>query len=513
MSATPPARTGSRTPAPPVRQQRQPATPEQPPSALAYRQPPVSLDSEQAVLGAAMISREAVDVLLADLLAEDFHLQAHQWIYEVIEELSRKGVPIDVLTVPEELRRRGQLDKIGGIAYINTLAESVPTAAHQAWYGAMVFEKWRYRGLIESAESIKQAAHDQQQSPDEIIAQAEADFRSQERATADASEIAIGAVMLAREVSMQSGEAPDYLPLGIRRVDELVKLMEGDLVIVAGRPSMGKTAIALKMAYQWVTQGISVAFFTLESSPEKMADRMIAAASDLPLKEIQGRRLTEDERRRHTETTEFLAMWPLVFVARSSMTVAGIRAKSLRLKREKGLKVVIIDQLSFIDATGKHDGNNSRYEQIVRDLGRLAKDLKLRVILLHQLSRAVETRPNKRPMLSDLRDSGSIEQDARVVLLLYRESYYQYLQRGQDEPDLGVLEIIQAKGSEIGTGMVRLQYDRSTQWIGEPEGRYAEDDIPPPHLTPDPQLVQQAMDMDDPFDEPAPPREEWTDRI
>lgn len=432
-------------------------------SCIPDRLPPQSLDAEQAVLGAAMISQAATDTLLADTQPGHFYIQAHERIWEAIEYLREKDLPVDVLTVPEELRRRGQLDQIGGIAYTNTLAESVPTAAHQKAYCHAVAEKWQLRDLLDVGQWIERAAYDQELTPGEIIEQAIARFAAQELNATEDDELTGEELFAERQQSIDDGAPPDYLPVKIEAIDRVVRVFTGDLVLVAGRPSMGKTAFMLKLTFQWLVQGIGVSVFTLEMKTQQIGDRMISLMSGIPLRNIQDKRLTEEEKYLHEQATAFLGALPVIFIHRSVMTVAAIRAKLIRHKKENGTRVVIIDQLSYLQAARRHNSKNDELGEIVRAVRAVGQDLGLRVFLLCQLSRKVEERQDKRPMLSDLRDSGNLEQDADGVLLLFRKNYYDYL--GKKEPSFGEMEVSAAKGRGMGTGFLKLTYDRDTQQI------------------------------------------------
>lgn len=442
---------------------------------LPDRLPPQSLDAEQAVLGAAMISQVATDTLLADTQPGHFYLQAHERIRKVIEYLREIDIPVDVLTVPEELRRRGELDQIGGVAYVNTLAESVPTAAHQKAYCRTVAEKWQLRDLLDIGQWIEQAAYDQEWTAEEIIAQTLARFEAQNHDNIADDELTGEALFEERQKSIDDKAPPDYLPVKIAAIDEVVRVFTGDLVLVAGRPSMGKTAFMLKLAFQWLVQGIGVSIFTLEMKPQQIGDRMISLMSGIPLRNIQDKRLNEEEKYLHEQATAFLGALPVIFVHRSLMTVAAIRAKLVHHKKDNGTRVVIIDQLSYLQAVRRHNNKNDELGEIVRAVRAVGQDLGLRVFLLCQLSRKVEERHDKRPMLSDLRDSGNLEQDADGVLLLFRKNYYDYL--GKKEPSFGEMEVFAAKGRGMGTGFLKLTYDRDTQQI-EPIGDtgYADED-------------------------------------
>lgn len=478
-----------------------------------HRLPPQSLDAEQAVLGAALISRDAIETLLSGLKPEDFYLDAHRRIYDVIFTLHCKDHAVDVLTVPEELRRRGQLDIIGGVAYINTLAESVPTAAHQAFYVEEVLRPARSRALIEEGQIMVRNAFDDF-SPDDIIAHASATFAGLERGLAGHDETSARELFRRRRAQQHDNSPPDYLPLRFPVVDDVMKVHSTDFVIVAARPSMGKTALMLAFVFKWACIGHHVDLFTLEMSEDQIADRMIAAMAEVPLTTILEKQLNAEEQELYDNAAIFLEELPISFHDRSSYTVREIRSTLMRNKREKDTKVAIIDQLSFLQASRDYGTDkNGEYAEIARDLKRVAKDLKVRTFLLHQLNREVEKRTNKRPLLSDLRASGAIEEDADIVLLAYRDNYYAYAARGEKEPAIGTMEVRQAKGRMSGDGLMKLQFNRDTQLITAlndygPD----EEDAPPAHLTPDPLLVQQALfDRDLPADYAN--HADWSSRI
>jgi replicative DNA helicase len=445
--------------------------------ALPDRLPPQSLDAEQATLGAALISRTAVERVLEMLTRDDFYLEAHRKIFDAIAHLSERDITPDTLTLPEELRRRGQLDSIGGMAYIFTLAESVPTAAHVEYYARTVQEKSTLRKLIHASNEIIAMAHDQEEEVDHIVDNAERLIFAVAQRRASQGFVPIRPVLLEAMERLEQVRASDSrltgTPTGFTPLDQMTSgLQGGDMVIVAGRPSMGKTSLALAFAVNSAIEGGTVAIFSLEMSKEQLAHRMICSEA-----KVDGMRLRTGFLRTNTQDEESdwtrlgraigrLGDLPIYLDDSSDISVLEMRAKCRRLKSEHGLALVVVDYLQLIRAHGRQENRNQEISIIARSLKAMARELDCPVVALSQLSRGVERREDKRPMLSDLRESGSIEAEADIVMMLYRSRYYN--RDGEDgatEPPPGQewleeAELIVAKHRNGPVGTVRLGFLR-----------------------------------------------------
>jgi replicative DNA helicase len=447
-------------------------------SVLADHLPPQSLEAEQAVLGAALISRNAVERALEMLEREDFYVEAHRRIFDVLGHLAERDDPADVLTVPEELRRRGQLDQIGGLAYISTLAESVPTAAHVEYYARTVAEKSTLRKLIQAAGEITAAAHEQQDEVDDIVDQAERLIFAVAQRRINQGFVHIRPVLFDAMERLDAVRANESrmtgVPTGFGSLDQMTSgLQAGDFIIVAGRPSMGKTSLALAFAVNAAKENTPVAIFSLEMSKEQLAHRMICSEA-----KVDGMRLrtgylsmdTDDggdsDWTRFGKAVGTLGDMPIFIDDSSDISVLDMRAKCRRLKSEQqGLGVVVVDYLQLVRAHGRQENRNQEISIIARSLKSMARELSVPVVALSQLSRGVERREDKRPMLSDLRESGSIEAEADIVMMLYRSRYYnrdtdEGIIRQPGQEDLEVSELIVAKHRNGPVGTVNLGFLR-----------------------------------------------------
>jgi len=429
-------------------------------------------------LGAALISRTAVERVLEILEREDFYLEAHRKIFDVVAHLAARDNPVDTLTVPEELKRREQLEAVGGIAYVLTLAESVPTAAHVEYYARIVSEKSTLRKLIGAAGEITGMAYEQEQDVSDVVDAAERLVFAVAQRRVNQGFASIRPVLLDAMERLETVRANDSrltgVPTGFAVLDQMTAgFQAGDLIIVAGRPSMGKTSLCLAFATNVAELGKTpVAVFSLEMSKEQLAHRMICAEG-----KVDGMRLRTGFLRTHGDEDESdwtrlgravgrLGEMPIFIDDASDITVLEMRAKCRRLKSEHGLGMIVIDYLQLISGHGKNENRNQEISVIARSLKGMARELEVPVIALSQLSRNVERREDKRPMLSDLRESGSIEAEADIVMMLYRSRYYNRDDGdGTAEPPPGQewleeSEIIVAKHRNGPVGTVRLGFLR-----------------------------------------------------
>jgi replicative DNA helicase len=447
-------------------------------SSLPDRLPPQSIDAEQAALGAALISRNAVERVLEMLERDDFYLEAHRKIHDVMGHLSQRDSPVDLTTVSEELKRRNQFDIVGGMPYLMTLAESVPTAAHVEYYARIVEQKSTLRKLIGAAGEITAMSHEQEQEVDDIVDASERLIFGVAQRRVNQGFVSIRPVLLDAMEQLETVRANDSrltgVPTGFTVLDQMTAgFQSGDMIIVAGRPSMGKTSLCLAFAVNAAALADTpVAVFSLEMSKEQLAHRMICSEG-----KVDGMRLRTGFLRTHGDEDESdwtrlgravgrLGELPIYIDDSSDISVLDMRAKCRRLKSEHGLGMIVIDYLQLIRGHGKNENRNQEISVIARSLKGMARELGVPVIALSQLSRSVERREDKRPMLSDLRESGSIEAEADIVMMLYRSRYYNRDDSdGSAEPPPGQewleeSEVIVAKHRNGPVGTVRMGFLR-----------------------------------------------------
>jgi replicative DNA helicase len=447
-------------------------------SSLPDRLPPQSIDAEQAALGAALISRSATERVLEMLEREDFYLEAHRKIHDVIGYLTQRDSPVDTLSVSEELRKREHLEVIGGLTYLMTLTDSVPTAAHVEYYARIVAEKSTLRKLIGAAGEITAMSYEQEKEVDDIVDASERLIFGVAQRRVSQGFVSIRPVLLDAMEQLETVRASDSrltgVPTGFAALDQMTAGFQGgDLIIVAGRPSMGKTSLCLAFAVNAAKlANTPAAVFSLEMSREQLAHRMICSEG-----KIDGMRLRTGFLRTHGDEDESdwtrlgravgaLGELPIFIDDSSDISVLDMRAKCRRLKSEHGLGMIVIDYLQLIAGSGKNENRNQEITVMARALKGMARELDVPVIALSQLSRNVERREDKRPMLSDLRDSGSIEAEADIVMMLYRSRYYNRDESdGAAEPPPGQewleeSEVIVAKHRNGPVGTVRMGFLR-----------------------------------------------------
>ncbi len=439
---------------------------------------------EQAVLGAMLIERSAIDRVQAVLRPEDFYRDAHKVIYEAILALYQRNEPVDVLTLQEQLKRQEALEAVGGAPYLVQLTDAVASAANAAYYAGRVEATAVLRRLIDAAGQIRDMAYQDFEDISEVVDKAEQLVFSVGRRRSDAYFTPIST--LAGEVLDQLEHLSDTdsgitgVPTSFRRLDEMTAgLQNADLIIIAARPSMGKTALALNIAQHVAkTKRLPVALFSLEMSKEQLCLRMICSEGGINAHRLRTGHLRRNEWPRVGEACSRLVEMPIFIDDSTDSTVMDIRGKCRRLMAEqKDLGLVVVDYLQLMRSHKKADNRNQEITEIARGLKSLARELKRPVIALSQLSRAVESRNDKRPMLSDLRESGSIEAEADVVIFIYRESYYKQLEKRQQQrgstddaeeetqsdgpaPDdvVDVAELIIAKQRNGPTGRVKVAF-------------------------------------------------------
>lgn len=421
---------------------------------LGGRVPPQSVELEEAVLGAIMVEKDAIVLVSEILRPEAFYRDAHRTIYSAILELSKRQEPIDLYTVTEELRRMGQLDEVGGAAHLAVLTQRVGSAAHVEHHAKIVVQKSVQRDLIHAASNIQQRAFDEQEDVEELINYSEQEiFKIAEGSLkSDAQPISSIIIEALRNIE-EAGKREEGLsgiPSGFTDLDRLTSgWQKSDLIIVAARPSMGKTAFVLSMARNMaVDHKVPVAMFSLEMSSVQLVNRLLVSESELGSDKIRSGRLSPDEWKQLNDKIANLSGAKLFIDDTPALSIFEFRAKCRRLVDQHGIQMAIIDYLQLM--TGPSDSRNGNREQevsmISRSLKAVAKELNIPIIALSQLSRAVETRGgNKRPVLSDLRESGAIEQDADIVLFIHRPEYYGIAETEDNRPTANLAEVIVAK--------------------------------------------------------------------
>ena len=423
--------------------------------------PPHSLDAEREVLAAAFADRAAMDTLTEGLRAEDFYFERHQIVFATMLELHERDIAIDPVTLQQALKDRGLYDKIGGIRALGDLLERSGTVANLEHYCAIVREKAVLRRMVEAARRIEVAGLQEVPNVEEFLDEAERGVFAvlEERANTDLRPIAevVSAAIEQIAAAFDSEGDVTGIGTGFRDWDKLSHgLQRGDLVIVAARPAMGKTSFVLNVASQAALKfNASVAFFSLEMPAEQLAQRLLSAEARIDLSRLRGGYIAEDEWPRLTEAADRVSKARVHMDDAPGATPTQIRAKCRRLKRKFGLDLVIIDYLQLMNA-GVHQGSREQeISYISRSLKGLAKDLMCPVIALSQLNRGLESRSDKRPMLSDLRESGAIEQDADMICFIYREEVYS---KDVPEDQRGIAELIIGKHRNGPTGTVKLKF-------------------------------------------------------
>lgn len=426
---------------------------------MLERVPPQNLEAEQAVLGSMMLDREAVFTVMEFLRPEDFYRDAHRAIYQAILFLAEKGEPVDLLTVTDTLRGRGELDKAGGATYVASLANVVPTAANAAYYAQIVSEKSLLRSLIHAAANIAQQGYDGGGEVSQLLDQAEkAIFDiSQRRRRNGFSPI--------RDVLVETMDQLERLAqnkggtTGVPTFRDLDRLLSGlhpsDLIIVAARPGMGKTSFCLNIAQNVaVKHRTTVAVFSLEMSKEQLVQRMLSAQAMIDQYRLRTGYLQDEDWQKISQAVGPLYEAPIFIDDTPGISVMEVRAKARRLKTEQGLGLVIIDYLQLMQASGRRAENRQQeISEISRSLKAMARELDVPVLALSQLSRAVEQSHDKRPSLSHLRESGALEQDSDCVIFIHRPEYYD-----QNTEKKGIAEIIVAKHRHGPTGTVEMAF-------------------------------------------------------
>lgn len=438
--------------------------------------PPQNIEAEQAVLGAIFLNTDALADAMEYVEADDFYRRAHQILFQAMVDLNNDGEAIDVLTVQNYLTTNNQLDDVGGVAYIAELATSVPTAANAGYYAKIVEEKSILRRLISTATNIITQANNGDDDVPSLLDSAERQIMdvSERRNRSGFREIKDVLNETLSDIDRLSQQSEDItgLPTGYREFDKMTAGLQPDnLIILAARPAVGKTAFALNIAQNVATStDTSVAIFSLEMSAESLVNRMLCAEGSINANHLRTGQLDEGEWQNLIVAMGALSNTSIFIDDTPGIKMAEIRAKCRRLAKEKGnLGLVVIDYLQLIEGSNK-ESRQQEVSEISRQLKKLSKELSVPILALSQLSRGVEQRQDKRPVLSDIRESGSIEQDADIVAFLYRDDYYERGESKSEEDgddqdslnqDVGEVELIIEKNRAGARGTVKLLFIKS----------------------------------------------------
>ncbi|MGM8215799.1 replicative DNA helicase [Bacillaceae bacterium W0354] len=442
--------------------------------------PPHNIEAEQAVLGAIFLEPSVIVPANEILLPEDFYRVSHQRIFETMVRLTDKGEPIDLVTVTNELSERDLLGEIGGVSYLTDLANAVPTAANIEYYARIVEEKSTLRRIIQAATNIVTRTFEESDEVSEILDHAEKTILevSQNKSSGkfkNIKDVLIDVYDNIEQLHHHDAEVTG-VPTGFKDLDHITSgFQKNDLIIIAARPSVGKTAFALNIAQNVAIHASeNVAIFSLEMGAEQLVMRMLCAEGNIDSQRLRTGKLIEEDWGKLTMAMGSLSDAGIFIDDTPGIKVSEIRSKCRRLKQEHGLGMILIDYLQLIQGSGNSRENRQQeVSEISRALKALARELEVPVIALSQLSRGVEQRQDKRPMMSDIRESGSIEQDADIVGFLYRDDYY-----NQESEKENIIEIIIAKQRNGPVGTVELAFVKEYNKFVDLDRRYSDADIP-----------------------------------
>lgn len=426
--------------------------------------PPQNIEAEESIISAVLISNDTLIDILEILSADDFYKTAHQIIFAAIETLYAKREPIDLVTLSNCLREKDDLEKIGGAAYLARLVDTVPMAVNAHHYARIVHDKATLRRLIEKSNRITQRCFEDRGEVDRVIEFAQSAIFELSEDQNKKAFFPISKIIEANIDALEERQGNRALVTGVgtgfTRLDQLTSgFQNSDLIILAARPAMGKTALALNMARNAaVDSGIPVAVFSLEMSKEQLSMRMLCAEARVDSSRIRGGFLKEADWTRITDAADRLTQAPIFIDDSPDISTTTIRTKSMRLKMDKGLGMIIVDYLQLMRGSPNTERRDLEISDISRSLKILAKELNVPVIALSQLNRKLEERSDKRPQLSDLRESGALEQDADLVAFIYRDEMYN---RDDNNPNRGTAEIILAKQRNGPTGTAPLAFLKS----------------------------------------------------
>ena len=434
---------------------------------MAERKMPQNLEAEMSILGSCFLSAYALDKVCEEVTNDMFYSEANKKIFEAINELHKNKIPLDSTTLINEVEKRENINSIGGVEYLSEVIDSVITAANIDYYIDIVREKALRRKLIEVSTSITTSAFDEESETNDIIDNAEKNIFSVTKARKAGEFKIISDVMKSTQKRLDELAKNDKeitgISTGFYDFDKLTSgLHENELIIIAARPAMGKTAFAVNLAVNAaLNSNKNVALFNLEMSAEQLAMRMISAQGSIDQNKLKTGKLEHNDWKKVNEAMSELANTNLFIEDASGISVSEIRAKCRRLATQgNGLGLVVIDYLQLIEGSSRYAGNRQQeVSEISRSLKTMAMELNVPVIALAQLSRSVVLRENKRPIMSDLRESGSIEQDADIVAFLYRDDYYN--KSAQEQTNISVTELIVGKHRNGNTGTIELLFERN----------------------------------------------------
>ena len=432
------------------------------------RVPPQNIEAERSTLCSMMLEKEAIYKGSEVLRPEDFYREAHRVIFEVVTQLANKGEPVDIITVSEELKRREMLDKIGGVAYLTALANSVPTAANIEYYARIVEEKSLLRSIISVATNIVSLGYAGSEEVDQILDEAEKQIFQISQKRNIKGFVSLKSILIETferiEQIYESKGGVTGLPTGFTDLDRMTAgLQPSDLVILAARPSMGKTTFALNIArHAAVELKIPVVIFSLEMSKEQLALKLLCSEAGVDNQRIRTGTLMDNDWPRLSHALGRLSDSTMFIDDTAGVSALDIRARARRIKAENGLGLIVIDYLQLMQNRGRSENRQQEVSEISRSLKSLARELNVPVIALSQLSRAVEQRQVKVPSLADLRESGSLEQDADMVAFLYREDYY-----NPETDKKNITDLIIAKQRNGPTGSIEMLFQREfSKFVG-----------------------------------------------
>ncbi|GAA1998054.1 replicative DNA helicase [Brevibacterium samyangense] len=423
------------------------------------RTPPQDLEAEQSVLGGMLLSKDAIADVVENLKGEDFYKPAHESIYDSVLDLYARGEPADAVTVANDLNKRGDLARIGGPAYLHTLISSVPTAANAGYYAEIVRERAVLRKLVEAGTRIVQMGYDGDGATDDIVNRAQAEIYSVTERRSAEDYVHIGEILeeVAEEIERfgEHGDGTAGVPTGFTEFDQLTNgLHPGQMIVIAARPGVGKSTLAIDMARSAaIGHRQTAAIFSLEMSRNELTMRMLSAESGIPLQNLRRGEMSPQDWTTLASTMARINDAPMYIDDSPNMALTEIRAKCRRLKQQHDLKMIVVDYLQLMSSGKRVESRQQEVSEFSRSLKLLAKELEVPVIALSQLNRSSEQRTDKRPMISDLRESGSIEQDADMVLLIHREDMYD-----KESPHAGEADIIIAKHRAGPTGEIKVAF-------------------------------------------------------
>lgn len=423
---------------------------------------PKSIESERALLGGLLKDDDLLMETIGIVSKEDFYTPEHRYLFELLYEMYRQGQPIDLVTVGDRITREGKEKQFGGITYVLELPEQVPSTSNLTYYAKIIREKSVYRKMLAISSEIEKMAYKQEEESGELLQKAIGKFlniihRDSDSQWEDAQFIAKRELERYKELSRKGGEEISGIKTGFFQLDLLLSgLQSGDLIILAARPAMGKTALALNIAQKASEKSrISVGVFSLEMSKQQLVARLFSNITSIDANQMKTGKLNAKQLEQLEKAVERMNRIQMVIDDTSSLSITDLRAKAQRMKLEHpNFGLIVIDYLQLMRGENPRGQREQQIAEISRGLKVLAKELQIPIIALSQLNRSLESRRDKRPMLSDLRESGSLEQDSDVIMFIYRDEYY-----NPQSSDVGIAEVIIAKQRSGPTATVNLKFD------------------------------------------------------